>query len=755
MSEQINSIAQMWWGWMWPMFWQVGVLVGLVWVIDLIIRQRVWPQVRYALWLLVLLKLVLPPSLAVSTSVTSALQPLAREAMRDRLSADEAGKAVHTKEGWPAVPLLKDPLAAGPTVGTEATITVGPAGTAEAGQNNGVKLCWQAYAMLGWLIGVFVLAGWLIVKFRRLRRIHLVQANVADSPRWFGQLVVDTAEKLRLRQLPEVILSRSIHSPAVFGALKPVLLIPPKNINRCSRKKIEHILLHELAHIKRGDLKVHACYLVLQIIYWFNPLLWLVRRQLRHLRELCCDATVARVLREETDDYRETILETARRLLARPAETGLGFLGLFEDSSRLPVRLKWLEKKTWRYQGLRIAIIIAIVAVMSACVLPMAKAESIVVEGSEGTLPKASLATKGSKWGPEQATGEPDTYWAGDIPTAWASRTEDGQKEWLLLEYGKPVVPARIDIHETFNPGAVNRVSVFTANDKEVEVWSGKDPTPAGSGRGISEIAVEVNFETKRVKIYLDSPRVRGWNEIDAVALVDGSGQMQWAVHAEASSTFAEQTRTPRRGPRRGRNWGPEQATGEPDTSGAGDIPTAWASLTQDDQKEWLLLEYDEPVVPARIDIHETFNPGAVNQVSVFTANGKEVEVWSGKDPTPAGSGRGISEIVVQVNFETKRVKIYLDSPRVRGWNEIDAVALVDRSGQTQWAVHALRKGAIGGLSRRPESLIHLTQVTYPRLGRHLLKIVRRSGCFWNTMSRLCRRVSISTRPSIPVRSIE
>src|SRR5262249_35044537 len=64
-------------------------------------------------------------------------------------------------------------------------------------------------------------------------------------------------------------------------------------------------------------------------------------------------------------------------------------------------------------------------------------------------------------WGPEQATGAPDTLEAGDRQTAWASLTEDGQDEWLLLEYAKPVIPREIHVYETFNPGALYRVTAF------------------------------------------------------------------------------------------------------------------------------------------------------------------------------------------------------------------------------------------------------------------------------------------------------
>ncbi|MHC4289123.1 MAG: polysaccharide biosynthesis/export family protein, partial [Planctomycetota bacterium] len=105
--------------------------------------------------------------------------------------------------------------------------------------------------------------------------------------------------------------------------------------------------------------------------YWFNPLLWMIRRTLQNLRELCCDATVARLLRENTCHYRQTLLETARQLLAEPVDPGLGLLGLFENNNWLVTRLQWLEKKTWKHRRLRIATIFALVAIMAACVLPM------------------------------------------------------------------------------------------------------------------------------------------------------------------------------------------------------------------------------------------------------------------------------------------------------------------------------------------------------------------------------------------------
>jgi hypothetical protein len=142
-------------------------------------------------------------------------------------------------------------------------------------------------------------------------------------------------------------------------------------------------------------------------------------------------------------------------------------------------------------------------------------------------------------WGPEQATGEPDTNMAGDIVTAWASASQDGQEEWLMLEYQDFITPTAVLVYETYNPGALYRVTAFKPDGEEVELWKGTDPTATDAGMGVSEIPVKAAFKTNRVKIYIDSPNVPGWNEIDAVGLRDKNKTMHWATAAEASTTYA------------------------------------------------------------------------------------------------------------------------------------------------------------------------------------------------------------------------
>jgi hypothetical protein len=168
---------------------------------------------------------------------------------------------------------------------------------------------------------------------------------------------------------------------------------------------------------------------------------------------------------------------------------------------------------------------------------------------------------------------------------------------------------------------------------------------------------------TNRVKVYLNSPAVAGWNEIDAVGLIGLDGSTQWAISVEASSSYAIGALRPNfdelrftegiqhlssfafphgrvqssyyfsygSGSFAGANWGVEQAAGPPDTQGYGDIVTAWASASPDSQREWLILTYENHVIPAAVEIHETYNPGAVDKVTYFTADGEEVVAWEGQ----------------------------------------------------------------------------------------------------------------------------
>jgi len=363
MIEQINEIALIWWNWMWPMFWQVSLLIAIVGAVDILLRKRIWPQLRYALWLLVLVKLVLPPTFALPTALVPRLGLLAERPAATQVvmnldhSADKPLLATSSAEVGRFDLTTEENL---PAVSAEATVA---------------PVLWRALVLIIWLLGGLALTLWLILGYIRLSRVYCEKIEDDPLPESLSRLLSDTAEKLRLRRLPRVVVSPKIDSPAVFGVFRPVLLLPANRTMNLSEQETTHVLLHELTHVKRKDLQVHAFCVLIQIVYWFNPLVYLVRHHLQHVRELCCDATVAKILRDQTQDYCQTILETAAWLLNRPSHSGIGFLGLVENPGRLLVRLSWLRKGPSKHPRLRWATVSILVVTMFACVLPMAQAQ--------------------------------------------------------------------------------------------------------------------------------------------------------------------------------------------------------------------------------------------------------------------------------------------------------------------------------------------------------------------------------------------
>jgi len=409
------------------MFWQVGLLIVLIAVIDLLIRKWAWPQLRYALWSLVLIKLVLSPTLSLPSGLAPKLKPIVTQML------ESAAKKEMIEVTWPIViPTVDDELrqpmarsyrshpALAESSHNEAIYfmeTIPPENIEQEPSHGlilnsvtlqpaGPRLAWRVYPMGAWLLGVVTLGLWLFVKLHRLKKEQTAGSRQPSLPESFYNQLDRCAQQLKLRCKPRVVPTRSIRSPAVFGIFQPVLLMPVGYIRRLSRKDTEYMLLHELAHIKRGDLAAHSLCMLLRLVYWYNPLLWIVGRQLRHLRELCCDATVASLLRDKTVEYRQTLLETARRFLATPLEPGLGLVGLFEDSNRLIARIQWLKKPVWRYRKMKNIAVFTAVLILLACVLPMAQAQNPQPEdtnvSSEKTEEQSSQNTETTEGEQEQ-----------------------------------------------------------------------------------------------------------------------------------------------------------------------------------------------------------------------------------------------------------------------------------------------------------------------------------------------------------------
>jgi hypothetical protein len=141
------------------------------------------------------------------------------------------------------------------------------------------------------------------------------------------------------------------------------------------------------------------------------------------------------------------------------------------------------------------------------------------------------------RWHAMKAAGPPDAKANQDHPNAWASKRGNMGPQWLELTYRKPMKVKMIRIYEVNRAGAVAQVMAFDKKGKAHVVWKGVDPTRKP---GVFDLKIQPTpFKVVRLRVVLDTNRVSGWNEIDAVEIVGPKGR-QWAIKAHASSSYAD-----------------------------------------------------------------------------------------------------------------------------------------------------------------------------------------------------------------------
>jgi beta-lactamase regulating signal transducer with metallopeptidase domain len=280
------------------------------------------PAVAHALWLLVLIKLLVPVGVRVHVpwpESAPAESAAAAELDQDALTALAEGSVA------PPARTIED---------LEADIralqaTLGPAlePAEEPASSTDTDVRWSAFVGGLWLLGSFCWAVWTGLNVKRFRRLV---CHARRAPSALLREVEALASQLGLRRVPSVYLVSGRISPMVWGLCRtPILLLPARLLRNLNQDQLRGLLLHELAHLRRGDQWVRLVELLAVGLYWWYPLLWWARRELHEAEEQCCDAWVIAMRQGGERDYASALLETVAFLSRTPmplpvAASGIG-----------------------------------------------------------------------------------------------------------------------------------------------------------------------------------------------------------------------------------------------------------------------------------------------------------------------------------------------------------------------------------------------------------------------------------------------
>lgn len=169
-------------------------------------------------------------------------------------------------------------------------------------------LGWLEIGLAFWLVGAALLALRLAYGAWRATTLCRTCAEV-DDPAW--QRTLRRARRRLGVEVPvRLVRSDRVKMPMAWGLLRHHVVLP-ESADRWSDERREVVLLHELAHVRRGDCLAHLVSGLVAALYWLNPLVWIARRRQTAERELACDDTVL-ASGAEGADYAWHLLEIAR-----------------------------------------------------------------------------------------------------------------------------------------------------------------------------------------------------------------------------------------------------------------------------------------------------------------------------------------------------------------------------------------------------------------------------------------------------------
>jgi beta-lactamase regulating signal transducer with metallopeptidase domain/uncharacterized GH25 family protein len=352
---------------------QAGVLVLLVLFVQWIFRRRLASRWRFALWWIVLARLLLPAGPQSAVSLFNYFRaPVAIQGVPDHGALHPAtanasqGESVRSPVQPVSPPVL---AAAGTAVQNHETRDVensskdSPAGAKAQTPAHplSVGVLIVPIAIGAWLGGVVLLLGCIVSQILRFQ--WKLRRSAADAAQPLCELLRGCQQEFGVRREIKLLETDAVKSPALFGLVRLRLLLPRGFSEKFSQTELRYIFLHELAHIKRGDLWLNWLITVLQIAHWFNPLIWFGFARLRSDRELACDELALLHAGEKTGTpYGETIIKLLEGL-SRPAAIP-GLVGILEDRKQMRRRIGMIAnfKRPGRWSALALLLMGAIAA---------------------------------------------------------------------------------------------------------------------------------------------------------------------------------------------------------------------------------------------------------------------------------------------------------------------------------------------------------------------------------------------------------
>jgi bla regulator protein BlaR1 len=287
---------------LWLMGFYGGAMVLAVLVLRTLLGRRLPKRVMPVLWALVLVRLLVPFS--VSSPLTLPI-PGFLEDWQWRLTGGGSSASVIVYQDEMGEVVLEADSAAGVETASENTLMPG------GGETGFFHLpTWNFLYTMGeylpwvWGLGAGAVALMLLWRYSRSRKGLRGLYPIEESP-----AVARTLERCRVQA--RVSTCDTAPGPMTVGVFRPWIILPA-SVDFEDEEFLDHILTHEAMHIRRRDNFLKLLMAAALCLHWYNPLVWLMARELCRDIETACDEAALKALgEEERQGYARSLVRTA------------------------------------------------------------------------------------------------------------------------------------------------------------------------------------------------------------------------------------------------------------------------------------------------------------------------------------------------------------------------------------------------------------------------------------------------------------
>ncbi len=332
----ISPFAIPWLSWLVEATLKGSILILLGAVVLLLIGKHIDARWRHALWLLIVLRLVLP------------VAPASRFSIFNLLPAHEQPRMLLLSAAASTVPANVQ------TLRETSSILPVPANWPREAR-------WLAAI---WLGGALAGALRMLIASLRIDRAVALAVRRGERSASLEAALRDARLQLGIGWKVEVVECDAVRTPALHGLLRPTLLVPVGFAQSFDAEELRHVMLHELFHLRRFVVAVSWALAALQTLHWFNPLVWFAVSRIKEERELACDELALSFLEEEERlGYGRTILKLLGRFrTAAPVPALVGIVEQRETMKRRFMMIASFRNRT-RFSAVFAAAVAAVALV--------------------------------------------------------------------------------------------------------------------------------------------------------------------------------------------------------------------------------------------------------------------------------------------------------------------------------------------------------------------------------------------------------